>query len=98
MSSSAYADQFTKIIVTFPPGGSADIFIRALEPVVTADLKSGFVIENRAGAGGFAPQQARERPVPFGGVHLAVVSFRWQESAEGFSQSSASFSGRSVLM
>ena len=41
-----------KIIVTFPPGGSADIVIRALEPVVSAELKQGFVIENRAGAGG----------------------------------------------
>ncbi|WP_249152580.1 tripartite tricarboxylate transporter substrate binding protein [Bradyrhizobium liaoningense] len=41
-----------KVIVTFPPGGSADIVMRALEPVVAAELKQGFVIENRAGAGG----------------------------------------------
>lgn len=47
-----YPEQLIKIIVTFPPGGSADIVIRALEPVVAADLKQGFVIENRAGAGG----------------------------------------------
>lgn len=66
MSSSAYADQFTKIIVTFPPGGSADIFIRALEPVVTADLKSGFVIENRAGAGGNIGMQAVVQAKPDG--------------------------------
>src|ERR1700750_709236 len=48
----AYPEQLIKIIVTFPPGGSADIVIRALEPLVAADLKQGLVIENRAGAGG----------------------------------------------
>ncbi|MGY8710774.1 tripartite tricarboxylate transporter substrate binding protein [Bradyrhizobium sp. 18BD] len=48
----AYPEQLIKIIVTFPPGGSADTVIRALEPVVTAELKQSLVIENRAGAGG----------------------------------------------
>jgi len=48
----AYPEQLIKIIVTFPPGGSSDIVIRALEPLVAADLKQGLVIENRAGAGG----------------------------------------------
>lgn len=47
-----YPEQLIRIVVTFPPGGSADIVIRALEPVVAADLKQGVVIENRAGAGG----------------------------------------------
>ncbi|MGY3370418.1 tripartite-type tricarboxylate transporter receptor subunit TctC [Bradyrhizobium sp. GM2.4] len=47
-----YPEQLIKIIVTFPPGGSADTVIRALEPLVTAELKQGLVIENRAGAGG----------------------------------------------
>lgn len=48
----AWPEQLIKVIVTFPPGGSADIVIRALEPVVAAELKQGLVIENRAGAGG----------------------------------------------
>jgi tripartite-type tricarboxylate transporter receptor subunit TctC len=48
----AYPEQLIKVIVTFPPGGSADIVLRALEPVVAAELKQGFVIENRGGAGG----------------------------------------------
>ena len=47
-----YPEQLIKVIVTFPPGGSADIVIRALEPVVAAELKQNIVIENRAGAGG----------------------------------------------
>lgn len=47
-----YPEQLIKVIVTFPPGGSADIVIRTLEPVVAAELKQNIVIENRAGAGG----------------------------------------------
>ena len=31
-SHAAYPEQLIKVIVTFPPGGSADIVIRALEP------------------------------------------------------------------
>ncbi len=53
VSRNAYPDQPIKIIVTFPPGGSADIVIRALQPAVCGDdLHQTIVIENRAGAGG----------------------------------------------
>jgi len=38
--------------VTFPPGGSSDIVIRALQPLLSEDLHQPIVIENRAGAGG----------------------------------------------
>jgi tripartite-type tricarboxylate transporter receptor subunit TctC len=48
----AYPDQPIKIVVTFPPGGSADIVIRALQPIVAEELHQPIVIENRAGAGG----------------------------------------------
>ena len=48
----AYPDQPIKIIVTFPPGGSSDIVIRALQPLLSEDLRQTIVIENRAGAGG----------------------------------------------
>src|SRR5882757_2564474 len=48
----AYPDQPIKIIVTFPPGGSADIVIRALQPLLADDLHQTIVIENRSGAGG----------------------------------------------
>jgi len=51
-SAYAYPDQPIKIIVTFPPGGSADIVIRALQPLLAEDLHQAIVIENRAGAGG----------------------------------------------
>ena len=48
----AYPDQPIKIIVTFPPGGSSDIVIRALQPLLADELRQTIVIENRAGAGG----------------------------------------------
>jgi tripartite-type tricarboxylate transporter receptor subunit TctC len=48
----AYPDQPIKIVVSFPPGGSADIVIRALQPLVAQELRQPIVIENRAGAGG----------------------------------------------
>src|SRR5438552_9100136 len=51
-SAYAYPDQPIKIIATFPPGGSADIVIRALQPLLAEDLHQAIVIENRAGAGG----------------------------------------------
>ena len=51
-TANAYPDQPIKIIVTFPPGGSADIVIRALQPALSETLRQPIVIENRAGAGG----------------------------------------------
>ena len=51
-TANAYPDQPIKIIVTFPPGGSSDIVIRALQPLLSETLRQSIVIENRAGAGG----------------------------------------------
>jgi tripartite-type tricarboxylate transporter receptor subunit TctC len=51
-AANAYPDQPIKIIVTFPPGGSSDIVIRALQPALSEALRQPIVIENRAGAGG----------------------------------------------
>ena len=48
----AFPDQPVRIIVTFPPGGSSDIVIRALQPLLAEELRQTIVIENRAGAGG----------------------------------------------
>jgi tripartite-type tricarboxylate transporter receptor subunit TctC len=51
-AANAYPDQPIKIVVTFPPGGSADIVIRALQPVLSETLRQTIIIENKAGAGG----------------------------------------------
>src|SRR3954452_2977582 len=48
----AYPDHPIKIIVSFPPGGSADIVIRTLQPRLEQNLRQPLVIENRSGAGG----------------------------------------------
>jgi tripartite-type tricarboxylate transporter receptor subunit TctC len=48
----AYPDHPIRIIVTFPPGGSADIVIRTLQPLIADQLGQPLVIENRSGAGG----------------------------------------------
>ena len=40
------------IVVTFPPGGSADAIVRMLVPRLTAKLGQPIVIDNRPGAGG----------------------------------------------
>jgi tripartite-type tricarboxylate transporter receptor subunit TctC len=52
VTANAYPDQPIKIVVTFPPGGSADIVIRALQPSVSETLGQTIIIENKAGAGG----------------------------------------------
>src|SRR5437868_12952189 len=65
-SANAYPDQPIKIIVTFPPGGSADIVIRALQPALAETLQQPIVIENRAGAGGNIGIGAVAQAVPDG--------------------------------
>jgi tripartite-type tricarboxylate transporter receptor subunit TctC len=72
----AYPDQPIKIIVTFPPGGSADIVIRALQPLLGDDLHQAIVIENRSGAGGNIGMAAAAQAAPDGytlGVAAAGV-------------------------
>jgi tripartite-type tricarboxylate transporter receptor subunit TctC len=72
----AYPNQPIKIIVTFPPGGSADIVIRALQPLVGEDLHQAIVIENRSGAGGNIGMAAVAQAAPDGytlGVAAAGV-------------------------
>jgi tripartite-type tricarboxylate transporter receptor subunit TctC len=62
----AYPDRPINIIVTFPPGGSADTVIRALQPIVAEDLHQPITIENRAGAGGNVGMVAVAGAVPDG--------------------------------
>ena len=62
----AYPDQIIKIIVAFAPGGSADIMMRALEPILAQELKQTIVIENRTGAGGNIGMSAVAQSKPDG--------------------------------
>lgn len=47
-----YPDRAIKIIVPYPPGGTADLLARVVAPRLAERLKQTVVIENRAGAGG----------------------------------------------
>ena len=61
-----YPSRPTTIIVTFPPGGSADIVARALVPKVSADLGQSLIIDNRPGAGGNIGISAVAKAAPDG--------------------------------
>lgn len=49
---SNYPDKPIRVIVTFPPGGSADAVVRMLVPRLTDKLGQQVVVDNRPGAGG----------------------------------------------
>jgi len=49
---SAWPAKPIRVVVTFPPGGSADAIVRAISPRVSERLGQPLVIENRPGAGG----------------------------------------------
>jgi tripartite-type tricarboxylate transporter receptor subunit TctC len=47
-----YPKQPIHVVVTFPPGGSADTIVRMIVPRLNAKLGQPVVVENRPGAGG----------------------------------------------
>ena len=59
-----------KIIVPFSPGGSNDVFARALADQLGQDLKISVIIENRPGAGGSMGSAAAAQARPDGATLL----------------------------
>jgi tripartite-type tricarboxylate transporter receptor subunit TctC len=55
-----------KFLVSFPPGGSADVVVRAIQPFVEKQLGQPLVIENRGGAGGVIGVDAVVKSAPDG--------------------------------
>ena len=47
-----WPDRPVRLIVPFPPGGSADTIARILQPELSETLGKSVVIENRGGASG----------------------------------------------
>ena len=48
----AYPDRPVTLVVTYPPGGTADTVARILAPELSKQLAQSVVVENRGGAGG----------------------------------------------
>jgi tripartite-type tricarboxylate transporter receptor subunit TctC len=51
-SAQTYPSKPIRFIVSFPPGGSSDLIVRAIAPKMSEKLGQPVVVENRAGAGG----------------------------------------------
>lgn len=61
-----YPNKTVKIIVPFAPGGSADVYGRALAVRLQEVFKQSFVVENRPGAGSLIGTEAVAKSAPDG--------------------------------
>src|SRR5262249_12356328 len=66
-----YPAKPVRIIVPFPPGGTADLLTRLTAEKLTASFAQQFVVENRAGAGGNLAAEYVARAEPDGYTLLA---------------------------
>src|SRR5438128_11723435 len=69
----AYPMRSVRIVVGFPPGGSADVFARLLGQWLSERLGQQFIIENRPGAGTNIATEAVVRASPDGYTLLMVT-------------------------
>ncbi|NRF67781.1 tripartite tricarboxylate transporter substrate binding protein [Aquincola sp. S2] len=73
-SAQAYPDKPIKLIVTWPPGGSADAIGRLVAGALTAGLGQTVYVENAAGASGNIGTQQFTRAQPDGHTLLLATS------------------------
>ena len=62
------------VVVSFPPGGSIDVVLRAMAPKLQERLGRPIVVENRAGGGGVIATAAVAKSAPDGHMLLASAS------------------------
>src|SRR5919109_5294156 len=67
----AYPSKPVRVIVPFPPGGTADLLTRLTAEKLTASFGQQMVVENRAGAGGNLAAEYVARAEPDGYTLLA---------------------------
>src|SRR5262249_545259 len=67
----AYPTKPIRIVVPYPPGGGADIVLRAIGPTLTERLGQPLVVDNRGGATGIIGTELVARAVPDGYTLLA---------------------------
>ncbi len=72
-SQAAYPDKPIRLIVTFVPGGAADLLGRYIAKALTAELGQPVVVENRTGAGGLIGIEAG-RSAPPDGYTITLIS------------------------
>lgn len=71
----ALAQQATRIIVSAPPGGAADVVGRLIADAFSERLGSRVIVENRAGAGGTIAAEAAARAAADGStLFIGIVS------------------------
>jgi tripartite-type tricarboxylate transporter receptor subunit TctC len=63
---SAYPERPIRWILSHPPGGSADVIARLMQPKLEKILGQPLIIENRAGAGGIIAMDALSKAKPDG--------------------------------
>ncbi len=63
---SAFPDRPIRFILSHPPGGSADVIARLMQPKLEKILGQPLIIENRAGAGGIIAMDALSKSKPDG--------------------------------
>jgi tripartite-type tricarboxylate transporter receptor subunit TctC len=61
-----YPDKPLRVLITFAPGGPADIFARMLQPKLTESLGQPLVIDNRPGASGTIAEGLLAKAAPDG--------------------------------
>jgi tripartite-type tricarboxylate transporter receptor subunit TctC len=62
----AYPNKPVRLIVPYAPGGSPDVFARAIAAQLTEQMGQSFVVENRGGAGGIAACELVAKAEPDG--------------------------------
>ena len=62
----AFPDRPIRFILSHPPGGSADVIARLMQPKLEKLLGQPLIIENRAGAGGIIAMDALSKSKPDG--------------------------------
>ncbi|SDB67942.1 Bug family tripartite tricarboxylate transporter substrate binding protein [Belnapia rosea] len=71
--SAAWPSRPVRLIVPFTPGGATDAVARLLAERLSASLGQGFIVENRAGAGGNVGAEVAAKAEPDGYTLLAAT-------------------------
>jgi tripartite-type tricarboxylate transporter receptor subunit TctC len=69
-----YPAKAVRVLVPFPPGGTADLLTRLTAEKMTAGFGQQFVVENRAGAGGNLAPDALAKAAPHGCTNLLTTN------------------------